>query len=327
MTGVPLETRIALLRQHGSFSQAYSVAFQAGLRHFGDERGFIAYKTVWGTAMALSDPLAPKQAVGNLIARFCRENPDVAFWQISRPVAEILAALGFFTNEMGPDTCIALAGYDLSGRAKHNLRNARNRMNNLGYNTRESTIRSVGADKVKAVSDAWRQTRTVRRREVGFLSRPMVIDDEPDVRAFFTFDRAGELVAFSIFDPIYQSGEVVGYTAQHNRYGPGCDALVQVATKCHAIETFQAEGRKWLSLGLSPFADVRDQDFHHDRWARKAFRGCYKNPLFNRFIYPLQGHATHKRQFRGVQEQTYFAFNRRPSVPRIAKVLWACGIF
>jgi len=60
MTGVPLNIRIELLRQYGSFPQAYSATFQLGLEHFGDERGFIAYKRVWDTTLVLSDPIAPR---------------------------------------------------------------------------------------------------------------------------------------------------------------------------------------------------------------------------------------------------------------------------
>ena len=327
MIGVPLATRIGLLRQHGNFSQAYSVTFQAGLEHFGDERGFIAYKKVWGTALVLSDPLAPKQNHSDLIGRFLQENRDAAFWQVSRPVAELLASLGFFVNELGPETRIDLATYTFEGGGKRHLRNATNRMVKQGYNTRESSVSSVGANKVQAVSDAWRQSRQIRNREVCFLTRPLVIDAEPDTRAFFTFDPHGELAAFGIFDPVYESGEVVGYGSQHNRYRPDCDLLVQVATRRSAIEKFQAEGKKWLFLGLSPFADVQDKDFRHDWWVRKAFKRCYGNSLFNRHVYSLQGHATHKRQFRGTQAQTYYAFNRRPSVPRLFKLLWACNIF
>src|SRR5262249_10353555 len=161
--------------------------------HFGNERGFIAYKKVWGTALVLSDPLAPKQNLTGLIGEFLRKNPDAAFWQVSRSLAELLASFGFFVNELGPETRLDLATYNFEGQGKKNLRNAINRMIKHGYSTRESSISSVGADKVRAVSDAWRRTRPVRSREVCFLTRPMVIDDEADARAFFTFDPHGKL--------------------------------------------------------------------------------------------------------------------------------------
>lgn len=321
---VSMDTRLALLRQYGNFSQAYSVALQSDLEHFGDDRGFIAYKRVWGTALALSDPLAPKHYVVDLLKRFCQQNPDAAFWNVSHDVAHNLVPLGFFANEMGPETRLDLPTYDFSGRHKQNLRSAINRMASKGFSTKEATINSIGVDKVRAVSDAWRRTRTIRDREVCFLTRPIVIDDEPDVRAFFTFDDKGELAAFSIFDPSYESGEVIGYTSQHNRYRPDCDSLVQVATRRHAIEKFQVEGRKWLSLGLSPFAGLEDKTFRFN--TRGIFRLCYDSALFNRFVYALQGHAEHKRQYRGEEQQTYFVFNRRPSWLRIFKLMRACNI-
>ena len=57
-----------------------------------------------------------------LINRFVEEKGDVCFWQISWPVAEILADLGCSINEM-------VANYNFSGPApaKRNLRRAYNR--------------------------------------------------------------------------------------------------------------------------------------------------------------------------------------------------------
>jgi lysylphosphatidylglycerol synthetase-like protein (DUF2156 family) len=324
MTGVPIETRLVLLRQHGSFTQAYSAALQPDLEHFGDKGGFIAYKKIWGTALALSDPVAPKDNVRDLLGRFCDQNPDATFWQVSHDIAQILVQLGFFANEMGPETKLDLAAYDFSGNSKQNLRSAINRAVRQGYTTRESSIELVGVDKVRAVSNAWRRTRTIRDREVCFLTRPMVFDDGPDVRAFFTFYDTRELVAFFIFDPIYESGEVVGYIAQHSRYRPDCDSVIPVAARCAAIEKFQAEGRKWMSLGLSPFAVPSDTKLRLN--TQGIFRICYQSALFNRFVYGLQGHAMHKRQYRGIECQTYYAFNRRPALPRIIKLLRACDI-
>jgi lysylphosphatidylglycerol synthetase-like protein (DUF2156 family) len=325
MAMVSSNTRVALLRQHGDFSQAYSAIFQDGLQHFGDDRGLIAYKQVWGTTLVLSDPVAAKKDTDNLLKRFCDRHPDAAFWQVSRPIAEKLVPLGFFANEMGPETRIDLAGYEFSGHGKKNLRSAKNRLVKKGFKTVESSIRAVGVDRVRAVSDAWRQTRTVRNREVCFLTRPITFDDEPDVRSFFTFDCEGQLVAFSIFDPIYDAEKIVGYTSQHNRFRPDCEGLIQVATRCQAIEVFKAEGKKWLSLGLSPFAGVEAKKYRFN--TRGIFKACYESRMFNRFVYALQGHAEHKRQYRGVEQQTYYVFNRRPALPRILKLLRACEIF
>ena len=321
--------RIELLRQYGTTSQAYSAAFQAELEHFGDERGFVAYKKIGRTALALSDPLAPPGNIPDLISRFLEEHPDAGFWYLSPPVARVLAARGFYVNAMGHDTWIELTNYDFSGPKKKRLREAVNRMVKRGFVTREGTLAEVGIDKIKAVSEAWRGTKTVRSEEVSFLNRPLVLAEEPDVRRFFTYDREGKLVAFAFFDPVYERGKVIGYTSQHNRHLPEADTMVHFAIKRVAIETFQKENLKVLHLGLAPFAEVmQDQEFNAHRHWRTAryFEFCYKSRLFNRYVYPCQGIEAHRKVFCGVQQQNYYAFNRLPSLLRCIKLMRACKV-
>jgi lysylphosphatidylglycerol synthetase-like protein (DUF2156 family) len=327
MSGVPLDVRVALLRQYGSFTQAYSATFQPGLEHFGDARGFIAYKPVGRTALILSDPVAPKHEHDRLIREFLDEHADACFWYASHDVAKILSSLGFFINEMGPENRIDLATYDFAGQDKRNVRRSINRIERRGYAIEEAAIDAVGAKAIAAVSDAWRRGHTVRDRELVFISRPMVIAEELDVRTLFVFDRDRRLVAFSVFDPIYELGQVVGYTAQQNRQLPEADSLVQHAIKRRAIELFRSEGRKWLFLGVSPLAEINDWEFPHNWLVHRAFAFAYKSALFNRFVYPAKSLSEHKFQFRGVTHQTYYAFNKLPSLPRLLKLLRACDIF
>src|SRR3974390_292140 len=178
--GVPASVRTALLRQYGTSSQAYSATFQAGLEHFGDERGFLAFRRVGRTALVLSDPLASSENIPSLITRFLKEHPDGAFWHLSPAVAQILAERGFYINALGPEIWIELPTYTFTGDKKKQLREAYNRMIKRGFVTRESKLTEVGVDRIKAVSDAWRQTRTNRNGEVGFLNRPLVLTEELD---------------------------------------------------------------------------------------------------------------------------------------------------
>jgi lysylphosphatidylglycerol synthetase-like protein (DUF2156 family) len=328
MDGVPLENRVALLRAHGSFPQAYSATYQPNLLHFGDERGFIAYKKIGRTAFVLADPVAPPDEHAVLIARFLKQHPVADFWQVSRSIVEILLPQGFFINELGPDPRLDLATYNFSGKDKQNLRTALNRAAKSGYVIRECSLASLDIGEVRKMSDSWRATRTIRSREVSFINRPFEAADEVDVRNFFLFDRDGQLQALGGFDPIYENGEIVGYIAQHNRNRHEVAAFADHAIKRHAIETFQREGRKWLYLGLAPFAHLLNQQYQSNRsqLVHRVFVWSFKNHLVNRFIYPLKGHELHKRQFRGVMEQTYCAFSGWPTIPRLFKTLRACNM-
>jgi lysylphosphatidylglycerol synthetase-like protein (DUF2156 family) len=327
---VPLPVRVGLLRQHGTAGQSYSATYQEGLEHFGDERGFLAYKKVGGTAFILSDPIAPPENVPGLISRFLEEHRNVSFWYLSAPVARILAERGFTVNAIGHDTIIDLKSYTFEGRKKQNLRTCINRMVKGGFTTREATLTEVGIDKVRAMSEEWRQTRTIRNDEVAFLNRPLVLKEEPDIRRFFTFDSEGKLVAFGFFDPLYENGEIVGYMSQHNRHLQEADSMVHFAIKRLAIETFQKEGRKVLNLGLAPLADVlEEEEFKaHRSWAAaQYFNFGFNNWLVNRYMYPVKGILAHRQAFRGEQEWVYFAFNRRPVLPHILKMMRASKVF
>jgi lysylphosphatidylglycerol synthetase-like protein (DUF2156 family) len=320
-SGFSFDRRLSWLRQYGSFTLAYSAAFQEGLEYFGNDHGFLAYKMVGRTALVLADPVTSPENREVLIPEFVQAKSDVCFCQVSRATAELLAGMGFKVNEMGTET-----GIDLTNYKRKSLRSALKRVTNNGHVIKECAAASVGIAEIEAVSGLWRQTRTYKDREVGFINRPIVLGDEVDVRKFFAFDRDRKLVAFSFYDPIYEDGQVVGYSTSFKRRLPEADPFICSAILQSAIDVFRQEGRKWLLLGLSPMADIEDKDFPHGALLSRAFRHAFRCPLFNRFIYPLQGHASHKREFRGVAEQTYFAFKTRLALPRVFKLLRACNM-
>jgi lysylphosphatidylglycerol synthetase-like protein (DUF2156 family) len=318
--------RLRALREYGNFALAYSATFQPGLTYFGGEEGFLAYKQVGSTAFVLSNPLAPIGRCEDLIRSFLSERSDVCFWQASRPVATILEKIGFCVNEMGTETRIALGGYNFDGPRKRNFRRALNRAACCSYMIAERSVTSLDREELKTVSERWRQTRGVKNREMTFLTRPAILDDEVDVRKFFTFDQKGHLQAFAFFDPIYERGEVVGYLCSAKRRLPEADTLVGYAILHRAIRTFQAEGRVILSFGLSPLCAIEDKELSCNRLVSFGFRAVYRSRLFNSLIYPLQGFAAHKGAFCGSAEQTYCAFKRGLALSQLVKMPRACNL-
>ena len=314
------------MQQYGNFALAYSATFQPDMDYFGNEQGFLAYKPVGSTAFVLSNPVAPIDGCEDLIRRFISEQSDVCFWQVSRPVAEILERIGFCVNEMGTETQIKLDGYGFDGPRKRNFRRALSRSTHCGYTTMERSVTSFDREELKRVSERWRQTRGVKDREMTFLTRPVVLEDEIDVRKFFTFDREDKLQAFAVFDPIYENGAVVGYLSSAKRRLPEADSLVGYAILYHAIRTFHKEGKRILSLGLSPLCGIGNSDLVGDRLVGFGFRLVYRSPLFNKFVYPLQGFAAHKQAFCGSVEQTYCAFKRRIALSQLIKMPRACNL-
>jgi phosphatidylglycerol lysyltransferase len=320
------EARLRALREYGNFALAYSAAFQPGLNYFGDEEGFLAYKQVGRTAFVLSNPLAPFSGCRDLIRRFVAERSDVCFWQVSRPVAKILEATGFSVNQIGVETRIELGNYDFDGPGKRNFRRALNRAACRNYRIAERSVTSLDRKELQTVSERWRQTRRVKNREMTFLTRPAVLDDEVDVRKFFTFDVDDRLVAFAFFDPIYQGGEVVGYLCSAKRRLPEADTLVGYAILRQAIRTFRDEGKLVLSFGLSPLCGIDDKELSGSRLLSFGFRALYRSRLLNKLVYPVQGFAEHKGAFCGSVEETYCAFKRGRALSQLVKMPRACNL-
>ena len=314
------------LERYGGFALAYSVAHQPGLKRFGDERGFLAYKMVGRTAFVLADPLAPQDMWGTLIDALVAEKGDVTFWQVSHGMAELLSARGFSVNELGLERWIDLEGYDFAGPGRRSFRTARNRFSRAGCRALEMSPEAFDPVQVEAISNGWRGTRTTKRRELSFLVRPVVLGDEVGVRKFFVLDREGKPSAFASFDPLYSGGRIVGYLSATRRWLPTADPLSAYFLVRHAIETFQGEGVPRLYLGLEPFQEIEDKEFEKDWLTRRAFRFIHTNALAQRFIYPSQSLARHKDSYGGDSRQTYCAMNTPPALPRLLKLLRACGI-
>jgi len=325
-TPVEISQRMQLLQQYGNFSLAYSTAVQPLLKHFGSESGFIAYRQRWGVAFALGDPLTSQPQCGSLLDDFCDHFRYPVFCQISRSTAEILAQRGFYVNEFGVDTRLMLDQYTLAGKEKEWLRYAFNWVQRRGYRIVEADFDQIDAEEVEQVSEAWRQSRTVKRKEVRFLNRPILLENEKDVRKFYLIDADQRIAAYVYLDPIYQDGNLTGYVTAFKRRHPQATQYSEQAIMKGIIEQLKSEGVGELRLGLSPCAWIEDREFPSSWFTRKLFQATFGSSMVNRWSYNLQGHAEYKRRFRGLEEQTYFASRSKISLWELSALIGLCGI-
>jgi phosphatidylglycerol lysyltransferase len=323
---VDLSIREASLGNFGSFSLAYSAAVQPRVERFGDERGFIAFGRRSGRTFVLADPLASEAEQKSLIDDFLRRFPNPSFIQIHARTARLLQDRGFYVNEMGVDTRLNLEEYSFSGKSREWLRYADNWVTRRHFEIREFGLDKY-RDQVEEISEAWRATRTVRHKEVRFLNRPIVMDDEPNVRRFGLFDPEGRLEAYLFLDPLFHHGVITGYVTCIKRRRPACNGYAETAIMKRAIETLQAEGVPSLWLGLSPFAKIENEEFHHNRMLHHASRYLYGADWFNRLFYNFRGHSEYKQRFQGEEHKVYYASRARFNTYRLISFASLCGVF
>ncbi len=324
-----------LLQLHGDFTLAYNIVTQKIVQYFGNAESLVGYGKRWGHAIALGDPLGPVESHRDLLKAFIEQKRRPSFCQLSEKSAEIVASLGYCVNEMGTDSILDLSSYDFKGKSKEWLRYASNWTSRRGYKVQEMTIEQAGGRAVEDLSDAWKQTRTVKRREVRFINRPMQYETEPGVRRFFLTDSEDKILAFIFFDPLFTGVTKVdrlkmalpsGYVACNKRRHPDAPVYGEQAIMKHAIETFQSEGVNELRLGLLPLVDVEDQKFRSSFIVHQLFKRTYRSKLINKYFYHVQGHSKYKRRFRGSEEKVYFATPNQLSGHRLVTFLSLCGI-
>lgn len=323
---VTLPERMSLLRRFGSFSLAYSTAVQPHLRYFGNSSGYIAYRQRGGITFALGDPVCAAERREELLREFMAAFRKPSFVQIHRETAATLSHLGFAINEMGLDTCLDLNDYSFNGKEKEWLRYADNWVRKHGFQTVEINVRQREAE-IAALSEAWRSTRTIKRKEVRFLNRPIVLDEEPDTRRFGLIDAQQRLVAFVFFDPVYADGKVRGYVTCFKRRLPDAPPAAEPAIMKRAIEHFQKEGLQQVWLGLSPLANIENRDFPCNQCLHWATRYYHRAGWLNKYFYNFQGHTQYKSRFRGREVKVYYATPVWWNTYRLLTLSSLCGAF
>lgn len=316
-----------MIRQYGDFSISYSTAVQPRLEHFGDNNGYIAYRKRWGTSYALGDPVCPDNDRISLLQRFIEEHRKPSFIHVTESTAADLATLGFRINEIGIDTTLDLQSYDFKGKSKEWLRYADNWISNRNFQIREATFDEVAPEQVEAISEAWRKTRTIKKKEVRFINRPIVLKEEPDVRKWFLFDPNQRLRAFIFFDPVYSQGKIIGYVTCIKRRHPDSPLYAEHAMMKRAIECFRDEGHSILKLGLSPLANIENRTHRCNRLLHFTSRYYHSAGWVNRYLYSFVGHTNYKKRFRGREEKLYYASPVLFNDLRFICLASLCGFF
>lgn len=301
-----LEYRLHCLKQYGDFTLAYATKTDPLLGYFCDPYGYIAYRQFWGYTYVLGDPIAPRDRWPDLVGRFLDKFPRSLFCQISPAAAQCLLQHRYWVNEMGVDSYLELDDYNFNGKHRAGLRYAANWLGSHGYRVEERDVCPSLKEQMKELIAAWHATR-VNKREVVFLNRPAILDDEEDVRKFFLINPSGNLEAFLFFDPLYRNGKIIGYVTSVKRRHPSATSYAELGICKRAIEIFQSEGIQLLRLGLSPLANIENRTYRHVKPLHYTWRYFHQAAWVNRFVYNFKGHAAFKRRFGGTEEKMHFA--------------------
>jgi lysylphosphatidylglycerol synthetase-like protein (DUF2156 family) len=306
--------------RYGKFTMAYAT-LQPGMKYFEAYGGYLAYDSYRGFTFVLGDPVAPPNVHRAIIESFLREFPRSCFCEISKPVAAILAGLGWYVNEFGADMEIDLPTYEFTGPKKSKLRQAGNKIEREGYTVEEASVADDDAPELEALCTAWLATKAVKR-EARFLVRPLAFGAEPGARRFHLRDPESWVVAFVTFDPICERNKIIGYSPAVKRRSADAPTGAEEAITKFAIEQFRAERLQTLRLGMLPFYQVQNSGFRELWRLKKLFQFLYQ--YGDRWIYSFRGHADFVHRYRGRLSKLYFATNTRWNAMNLVALLRLC---
>lgn len=328
INNLSLEERHELIKQYGYQSSSY-FSIQQGVDHIGIAGvGFIAFypQRFLGTTfnIAFTNPVCAPQKIAQLVELLERVTANkTIFMAVDKQCAEQLIAMKYSCNDMGLEYHLPIADYKIEGKQMKYLRWAAN-LATRGFVVKEQKWDEVDAEQVKHISTLWRHTKAVKDKELRLITRPPEFREAWEVRKFFCYYE-GELVGFVFFDPFFENGKLLGYTANilRGRKDIHPNGFLDF-TLLEAMKVFKAEGVPTLSLGISPLHEISCHP-KEIKWVRILQKLMYR---YGGSFYAFQELAYHKTRYRAGSTMWYQCVPPNSSaVKAAAAVLIAINVF
>ncbi len=302
--------RLAYFRRFGGQALSYT-ALQPEMSYFDLEGvGYIAYQVKYGRRFVLGDPVCAPEDLPRLIEAFLAEDDKSVFLPVQLETARVLHEdFGFFATQIGCETQLDLERWSPQGRRMRNFRRAAHHAERRGVTVEEAA--DIDPEEIDRVSTAWRHGRTLKKRWLKFVSRPIEAEPDGGVRKFLA--RAnGELVGYVLFDPIFEDGRVIGYGPSLSAFTPEFRNGLYYLILERAAQVFRAEGIARINLGLSPLDVVAPAQPFESRLLRA---GLTLLRLTGDRLYNFTGLSFIKRKFYGEQMPVFAA--HRANLPAL----------
>ena len=307
----------AIIEQYGSSSLAHFCLLPDKNYYFSPSgKTVIAYVPKSRGAIALGDPIgAPEDLKDAIIGYrdFCELNDWYpAFYQTLPLNLDLYKTLGFKTVKIGEEAIVDLHSFTTQGKAGRNLRNALNRFNKLGYNTKfyPPPIADELLDKLKIVSDEW--LNHMQGSEKQFSLGWFDYDYLQTCEIATVESQDGDIIAFTNIVPEYQLNEItIDLMRKLERAEHGIMEFLFISLFQHYKELNYDS----FNLGLSALSGLKDNP---ESRLEKGLDYLYKH--LNRF-YNFQGLYKFKDKFNPRWEPRYLIYPSLTALPDVVVAL------
>ena len=277
-----------------------------------DGRGFVMFRPVGRSWIAMGDPVGPPAVRAQLVWQF-REACDryaarPVFYQIGVDDLPNYLDAGLTLSKIGEEARVDLANFGLEGSRWAELRQIHRRAQRDGASSAvldpQQVVQQMPA--LRAISDQWLTAKSVA--EKGFSLGRF------DERYLARFPCAVVKVADRIvaFANIWTSGDGQELSVDLMRYDDHAPKGVMDYLLIELMLWGRQQGHAWFNLGMAPLSGLVDRDFS-PMWNRVgAF--VYRH---GEHFYNFEGLRDYKEKFHPVWRPRYLATPGRSTLPRV----------
>lgn len=303
-----------LVERYGADTIAYFNLRRDKKLFFLDDRIFLAFRCLGGTAVVSGDPVGPAELVPEITAAFhnhCVEKGwRLTFLGAGRQHLEEYGRAGLKAMSYGEEAVVPLDEFTLAGRKNKTLRHAVTKWEKAGATMEfmfNAGIPTHLRHELGQISVDWRGDTP----ETGFsmgLGRLMSSED-PDCLLAIAYGPAGEPIGFTYLVPVYpKTGYSLDITRTSRQAGNGLNEFIFARTALFLKE----KGYRCMSLHFAAFSQHyrKDREGEGSRMVRAACRGI------NVFL-PMMSLYDFDRKFSPRWNPRYLLFSSWLDVPRM----------
>ena len=239
------------------------LAYQEQRGGGGDGGGYLAWRPALGSAVALNDPVAQPGRDVTLACDLMTQHPGAAFVNITEGFGQRLVAATQRRLLFAPIGTERILDLDRPGlRDRKEVRGARKKARKAGWRFEEARFARLDEAtrrRLAQINDGFLR-RSQAGRELPFIARLMVLDEEPDVRLFLMYHgdrgRPEQLFGFFTLDPWFRDDRLVGAQLNQVRFEPTRIWGVYLSIVHDLIDLLRAEGLEHLALGACALHEI-----------------------------------------------------------------------
>lgn len=252
----------------------------------------IAYRADQGVALTVTEPAAHPEdlpAVLREFVDFCGvQGLTPALYSVHGPVVEVTDSWGWPRLQVAEETVLSLPDLEFRGSRFQAVRSSLNRAAKEDIHTEWFFYDDLPADyldQIIAISQQWVDEKPLP--EMGFTLGGVAELNDPDVRILLAVDADGKVQGVTSWMPVYEGGEIIGWTLDFMRRLDGGFPPVMQYLIASAALWGQENGYQMLSLSGAPLAHAKGKEGESEGSSAAALDGLLD--FLGRTLEPVYG--------------------------------------